>query len=171
MPNFCEYLYKPRSWKTDRKFFKTIEYYRKLVPDYHVMKDIVIALQELELVFMYDNSMNSTIYSLNTSKTKSSNSMGFVIDNDDLKLTISLDHLADDGDIISIVLNRKKGTKIETKMRFRDGEGDEYIVTKKDEMIFAIIEDLIMTTFCDLLEWYYQFGPQRNISQHLLPSS
>jgi hypothetical protein len=162
---FLEDIYHKRSFKRDKIFRKHIEEWRRIAPDFSTLNDIAETIKELELVFMYDNSNSSSIYARPKAKAPGTNS--FVVDDDDMNIVITL--YADD-EVIDIALNRKKGNRISTNMRFKNHEGDEYIKSSKDMMIFALIEDRIMTTFCNLLEFYYYNGPHRSIDSSLLPS-
>lgn len=161
---FLKDLYYPRSFKRDRIFAKNIESWRAIAPDFSTLRDIADTLKELELVFMYDNSSNSAMYS---SLRQRDGIESFIVDNDRVTILISLEL---EKDIININLKRKKGSKLESNFRFKNHEGEEYVRTVQDQMLFALIEDTIMTTFCDLLEAYYYNGPHRDINPKFLPT-
>lgn len=158
---FLEDIYCPRSFKRDRIFRKHIEQWRAIAPDLQTLRIIAETLRELEIVFMYDNSNNSNIYSSIRQKDSSDS---FVVDDDDMMILVNLNVATD---TINITIRRKHGSKIETHFKFR--ETDETEFSPQDQMLIAIVEDRIMTTFCDLLEHYYYNGPHRDINPRFLP--
>lgn len=160
---FLEDVYHPRSFKRDRIFKNHIEYWRSLAPDFGVLHDIANMLLELELVFMYDNSKNSVIY---TGPKQSERIDNFIVDSSEMSIIVTLEK---ESEVIDIMLKRNRGTKRISNFRFKDHEEGEYIRTNQDQMILAMIEDKIMTTFCDLIEFYYYNGPHRDIPAKFLP--
>lgn len=160
---FLEDVYRPRSFKQDRVFEKHLAEWRKIAPDFSTLHDMAETIKELEIVFMYDNSNNSSMYS-NIKQSDGTNS--FIVESHDMTLKVTL-YL--DDDVIDIHLKRKVGSKLESHFRFKNNSSADYIKTSRDMMLFAIIEDRIMTTFCDIIEYYYYNGPHRKIDQSLLP--
>lgn len=178
MTDFLKEIYEPRSFKNDMAFKKKIKEYRRAVPTFEVFDVMIETIQELELVFMYDNSpQGSNIYTLPSKKVISGMlPVTLNFDYKDILISIQLERVAHDSSNTfaeadkrtNIIIKRKLGTKIETKLRYKNNDADTYIHSKEDMMLYGIIEDRIMTSFCDLLEYFYYNGPHRSIDPRLL---
>lgn len=168
---FLEDIYCPRSFKRDRIFRKHIKQWRAIAPDLQTLRIIAETLRELEIVFMYDNSSNSsfrfessTSSNIYSSIRQKDGSDSLVVDGPDMTILVNLNITTN---AINITIRRKQGSKIETHFKFR--ENDETEFSPQDQMLIAIVEDRIMTTFCDLLEYYYYGGAHRDINPKFLP--
>lgn len=176
MTDFLKEIYEPRSFRNDLAFRKKINDYRKAVPTFVIFDIMIKTVQELELIFMYDNSPNSNIYTLQSKKpTGGMLPSILVFDCPDMNITVQLERIMREPDNINsiddrtnIIIKRKQGTKIETKLRYKNDDADTYMHSKEDMMLYGIIEDRIMSSFCDLLEYYYYNGPHRSIDPRLL---
>ncbi len=184
MTSFLKEIYDPRTIKNDILFRKKIREYRKAVPTFEVFDVMIETIQELELIFMYDNSpsqllqiiKNCTIYTLPSKKRVSGMTpVTLNFEYSDMLISVQLERVHDGETVLdepnkrtNIIIKRKLGTKIETVLRYKNNDADNYIHGKEDMMLFGIIEDRIMSSFCDLLEYYYYNGPHRSIDPRLL---
>lgn len=172
MTFFLKEIYEKRTWKSDLAFAKKLKHYRKAVPTFSFLKAAIDTIKELELYFMYDNSNKSNIYAPTISKKGvSTTGSTLVVENDLMLITITLETLQDIDEIqeiTNIVIKRKQGTQIETKLKYKNDEAEKYLYNKEELMLYGLVEECIVTAFCDLLEYYYYCGPHRQIDPDLL---
>lgn len=171
MTFFLKEIYEKRTRKNDKEFEANLKRYRKAVPTFSTLRAMIDTIRELELYFMYDNSNASNIYTPNLNKKGMPQGSSLIVDCETMMITINLETLQDIDEIqeiTNIIIKRKLGTQIETKLRYKNDDANTYIHTKEDMMLYGLVEERIMTTFCDLLEYYYYNGPHRLIDPDLL---
>lgn len=170
MTMFLKEIYEKRTLKSDWRFAKTIKQYRRAVPRFGILRAMIETIKELEIYFMYDNSNKSNIYTT-VHKKGNIQTPQLIIESDLMEIIISLEtlqELDEIQEITNIIIKRKQGSQIETKLRYKNDNADTYIHSKEDMMLYGLIEECIMTTFCDLLEYYYYNGPHRLIDPDML---
>ncbi len=171
MTFFLKEIYEKRTRKNDKEFAENLKRYRRAVPTFSILKAMIDTIRELEIYFMYDNSPASNIYTPGLNKKGMPQGSILVVDCDTMTITIKLETLQDIDEIqeiTDITIKRKLGTQIETRLKYKNDDADTYIHTKEDMMLYGLVEERIMTTFCDLLEYYYYNGPHRLIDPDLL---
>lgn len=179
MIDFLEEIYKLRSFKNDIVFKRKIKRYRKACLTFSIFQSMIKAIQELELAFLYENSpQDSDIYTFeedNSGMTLTTLNFDYT----DSLITIQLERVKTD-DVASlipsagisertnIIIKRKLGGKIESRLRYKYGDAELYMHNRQDMMLYKITKYRIMNSFCDLLEYFYYNGPHRSIDPRLL---
>lgn len=118
-------------------YFKYLNFVRKLhktTPNLSILWDIANFIKTLELVSFYDNSKNSLISSPRSYPKMTEN--GFVVHDPNVELKYKLDL---DENLITIEINRIKGTNYKSTLRFHDGNNDIEMTRDEQELLLNIV--------------------------------
>lgn len=144
-PIYAKKKFSILSW-LKMKFF--IHKLNKISPDFNMLWEIADFCKILEVVYMYDNSNNSKLYS----STKQTNGMNsFIIKNESCSILYTLDASAKE---ICIEIKRNIGNKSNSIIRFIDGEAE--IKTEDNKHLFINLINWLMDDVVELIERYYK---------------
>lgn len=116
------------------KYLNFIRKLHKTTPDLSILWDIANFIKTLELVSFYDNSKNSLISSARSYPKLTEN--GFVVHDPRVELKYKLDL---DDNLITIEINRLKGTNYKSTLRFHDGNKEIEMNRDEQELLLNIV--------------------------------
>ena len=153
-----------KCFKLDNIFNKLIYKIRNIYKDcesanyndrdrYDIYKDIIDAIVRLEILYMYDNSNNSNIYTA-IAKNSPDKEKILVVECPEMQISVQ-----PKGDSIHIYIKRKQGRELISMIKYNKSVSENNIsyslLSDEDRMLNAIVECKIFNTFADVLEEFY----------------
>lgn len=148
---FIEHIYNKKRFGLIRKYkyHKFLRQLDKIIPNFGILWQIAYFIQILEVVYMYDNSKDSRLYS---SLQYPEGENGFVVHTEECEISVKLYEKTKD---IKIETLRTHGNKLTTCINFKEWEDINTENNEHQEQLMIHIMDIIMREVKLLLIEYY----------------